>query len=165
MAFIRAHYNVGEYIFLLGGSGGGHMALMMAAAAPELWTAVSSWCPITDLAAWRLQNPNYQPHIEACCGGIPEDSEKVAKEYIKRSPISHLAQIAQATVYIHHGKNDRSVPASHTLKLYTEIFEQYPDSRVYCDIFPGAHDFHPQQAVRWFESFIHDAKEYTEITS
>jgi len=165
VAFVRSHYNVSEYIFLLGGSGGGHMSLMMAAAAPELWTAVSSWCPITDLAAWRLQNPNYQPHIEACCGGVPEDGEDVMAQYISRSPISHLAQIAQATVYIHHGKNDPSVPASHTLDLYTEIFNQYPDSRVYCDIFPGAHDFHPRQALQWFETFIHSETEYTEITS
>ena len=56
-------------IFLLGGSGGGHMALMMAAYAPKLWKGVSSWVPITDLAAWRTQNPNYQRHVEACCGG------------------------------------------------------------------------------------------------
>ena len=40
-------------IYLIGGSGGGHMALMMAQAAPELWAGVSAWVPISDLAAWH----------------------------------------------------------------------------------------------------------------
>ena len=34
-------------VYLLGSSGGGHMALLMAARAPQLWTAVSAWVPIT----------------------------------------------------------------------------------------------------------------------
>lgn len=165
VAFVRANYKVGEYIFLLGGSGGAHMALMMAAAAPELWTAVSSWCPITNLADWRLQNPAYRPHIEACCGGIPEDGAEVAAQYASRSPITYLAQIAQATVYIHHGKSDPSVPASHTLTLYRELFDNYPDAKIYCEIFPGAHDFHPRRALEWFETFIAKKSEYSGITS
>lgn len=162
--FVRENYQIGDQIFLLGGSGGGHMSLMMAAAAPQLWTAVSSWCPITDLAKWRLQNPNYRQHIEACCGGVPEDSEEVAQQYAKRSPMSHVAQIAQATVYIHHGKNDPSVPASHTFELYQNIFLNYPDAKVYGEIFPGGHDFYPERAVQWFESFITSDSQNTEIT-
>jgi len=164
VTFVRDNYQIGDQIFLLGGSGGGHMSLMMAAAAPQLWTAVSSWCPITDLAKWRLQNPNYRPHIEACCGGVPEDSAEVAEQYAKRSPMSHLAQIAQATVYIHHGKNDPSVPASHTFELYQNIFLNYPDAKVYGEIFPGAHDFYPERAVQWFESFLSNDLRTSEIT-
>lgn len=164
VAFVRANYKVGEQIFLLGGSGGGHMSLMMAAAAPRLWTAVSSWCPITDLAKWRLQNPNYRPGIEACCGGVPDDNAEVADQYAKRSPVSHLAQIARATVYIHHGKDDPSVPASHTFELYHDIFLNYPDAKVYGEIFPGGHDFYPERAVQWFETFISSDSDKSEIT-
>jgi len=164
VTFVRANYDVGEYIFLLGGSGGGHMSLMMAAAAPQLWTAVSSWCPITDLEKWRLQNPNYRPHIEACCGGVPEDSAEVAEQYTKRSPMSHVAQIAQATVFIHHGKEDPSVPSSHTFELYRNIFLNYPDAKVYSEIFPGGHDFHPERAAQWFETFLSADSRYSKIT-
>lgn len=162
--FVRANYNVGKEIFLLGGSGGAHMSLMMAAAAPQLWTAVSAWCPITDLANWRLQNPNYRPHIEACCGGVPKDSEGVAQQYADRSPMQHLERIAQATVYIHHGKDDPSVPASHTVELYTQIFREYPQAKVYCDIFPGGHESHPEQALQWFETFISEESSDEQLT-
>jgi dipeptidyl aminopeptidase/acylaminoacyl peptidase len=164
VTFVRDNYKVGDQIFLLGGSGGGHMSLMMAAAAPQLWTAVSSWCPITDLAKWRLQNPNYRPHIEACCGGVPEDSAEVVKQYAKRSPLSYVAQIAQATVYIHHGKSDPSVPCSHTFELYQDIFLNYPDAKVYGEIFPGGHDFYPERAVQWFETFLSNDSQNSEIT-
>ena len=40
-------------VYLLGSSGGGFMSLMMAVRAPQLWTAVSVWVPITDLVAWH----------------------------------------------------------------------------------------------------------------
>ena len=40
-------------IYLLGGSGGGYMALVMAHRQPKgTGSAISSWVPITDLAAW-----------------------------------------------------------------------------------------------------------------
>ncbi|MCM8825502.1 MAG: S9 family peptidase [Candidatus Omnitrophica bacterium] len=39
-----------KHIFLIGGSGGAHMALMLAGYRPELWRSVASFCPITDLA-------------------------------------------------------------------------------------------------------------------
>jgi dipeptidyl aminopeptidase/acylaminoacyl peptidase len=58
-----------ERIFLLGGSGGGHMALMIAGNAPLRWRGVSVWVPITDLAAWHGENVDYAPHIAACVGG------------------------------------------------------------------------------------------------
>jgi len=43
-------------IYLMGYSGGGHMALMMAAAAPRTWAGASAGVPITDLAAWHAEN-------------------------------------------------------------------------------------------------------------
>ena len=43
-------------IYLTGGSGGGHCSLLMAARRPDLWTAVSSWCPISDIALWHIQS-------------------------------------------------------------------------------------------------------------
>jgi dipeptidyl aminopeptidase/acylaminoacyl peptidase len=141
-------------VFLYGGSGGGHMALLMAARAPQLWTAISSWCPITDLFQWRGQNENYRPHIEHCCGGTPDDSEVIAQSYRARSPIFHTEHIAQSTLFIHHGKWDASVPFSHSLKLYERLASSNPGAKVFLEIFDGAHEAHPQRALDWFETFI-----------
>ncbi len=131
-------------LFVLGGSGGGHMALMMAAYRPRLWKAVSSWCPITDLAAWHTQNKNYAPHIEACCGGVP--CAKTRKEYRARSPVSHIDEIAEARLHINHGKWDPSVPSTHSHTLYQELTKRYPTAAVYLNIFNGGHDLHYEEA-------------------
>ena len=126
-------------IFLIGGSGGAHMSLMTAAHRPELWKAVIASCPITDLAAWHGQNKSYAPHIEACCGGPPDSPGKIA-EYKKRSPICHAGGIAGARVYILHGKNDPSVPFTHSLNLFNKICADHPGAEVYLEIFRGGHE-------------------------
>ena len=63
-------------IYIIGGSGGGHAALLLAARYPELWTAVSAWCPISDIAAWHKQCQDralrYAKDIEQICGGDPQ---------------------------------------------------------------------------------------------
>ena len=115
--FVKEKYHLtSKYIFLIGGSGGGHMALMMAAYSPLLWTAVCAWCPITDLNKWRFENANYKKHIEACC---------ISKyQYKIRSPINYVNKIAKAKIFIFHGKNDNSVPFTHSLELYTKIIRK-----------------------------------------
>jgi acetyl esterase/lipase len=51
VAYARRHAAVDPArIYLLGASGGGHMALTMAHVAPTLWAGVSAWVPVTDLA-------------------------------------------------------------------------------------------------------------------
>lgn len=154
VAHIQKQNQCAPEIFLYGGSGGGHMALLMAAQAPTLWTAVSSWCPITDLFRWREQNENYRPHIEHCCGGVPEDGEKIAQSYRERSPIFHAQSIAQSTTFIHHGKWDASVPFSHSVNLYAEITRLNSIAKVFLEIFDGAHEAHAERALAWFETFL-----------
>jgi len=136
-------------VFLLGGSGGGHMALMMAAYAPQAWCAVSAWVPITDLAAWHAQNSTYAPHIEACCGGAPGASPEVDREYAERSPMSHIPRIAAATVSVHHGRYDRSVPYTHTWNL-AQALERQSAERFYVEVFDGGHEIRHQKAFGWF---------------
>ncbi len=58
----------GDNVFLLGLSGGGHMALMMAGYCPEYFKAIGAFVPICDLARWAEENAGYRPHILACCG-------------------------------------------------------------------------------------------------
>lgn len=146
-----------DNIFLLGGSGGGHMALMMAAYEPKRWRGVSSWCPITDLAKWHEQkketNFNYAKGIEACCGGTPGQSPEINKEYEERSPIHNIHGMKQANLYVHHGRFDKSVPYTHTLDLAIKLDALEPE-RFFFEIFDGAHELHYDRAFDCFDELF-----------
>lgn len=139
-----------DALFLVGGSGGGMMALLAAAEAPKLWKGVSSWVPITDLAAWHAENPEYAPHVAACCGGVPGASDEVDRQYRQRSPISHAAQLARATLSVHHGRFDPLVSWRHSWRLALEL-ERLGAQRFFFEIFDGEHDLRYAVAFRWFE--------------
>lgn len=77
IGFVVGQYNVDrEYIFVLGLSGGGHMALLMAGFCPEYFKAVGVFVPITDLEKWQEQNPCYAKHVLACCSNNIEEMKK-----------------------------------------------------------------------------------------
>ena len=147
-------------ILLFGGSGGGHLALRMAAYAPQLWRAVSSWCPITDVTAWHGENKGYAPHIEACCGGTPTEA---AREYRERSPSGHLASLMQANLSIHHGRFDNSVPYTHTLNLAMKL-ESMRHPELFFEIFDGGHELKPEVAFTWFDK-LYKASAGIKLTS
>lgn len=144
--YVVANENVDEEnIFLLGFSGGGHMALMMAGFCPEYFKAIGADVPITDLEKWKEQNDQYSRHIIACCG---DDSE----EMLKRSPISYVDTIAKANLKIFHGKFDPVVPVSHSLELYDKLMKKYPASRVFLDVFDGGHEIDMESVMYWIIS-------------
>ena len=115
-------------IYLLGGSGGGHMALMMAAKAPSLWAAVSAWVPITDLARWHAENlishKGYDKSLEKVCGGAPGKPE-TDREYRARSPLFFLEAAKGLPIDINAGISDGhkggSVPISHSLRAFNVL--------------------------------------------
>lgn len=117
-----------QRVYLIGTSGGGHMTLLMAGRAPELFTAASAWVPITDLAAWHgesiaLKN-KYHKDIELSCGGPPNLNEKVAFEYRRRSPLTWLKPGLGVAIDINAGINDGhtgSVPISHSLLAFNAL--------------------------------------------
>ncbi|MFH1569717.1 MAG: alpha/beta fold hydrolase [Gemmatimonadota bacterium] len=145
-----------QRVFLLGGSGGGHMAMMMAAYAPQRFAGISAWVGITDLIAWHGENLNYAPHVEACCGGAPGASPEVDEEYRQRSPLSHVAEMATATLYVHHGRYDQSVRYNHSWQLAQQL-EQHGAGRFYCEIFDGGHEIRYDVALAWFEALASSA--------
>lgn len=142
-----------EALFLLGGSGGGHISLLVAANAPTLWRGVSSWVPITDLAAWHGQNPDYAPHVAACCGGVPGASAEVDREYRQRSPISQVEALSEVTLSLHHGRFDQVVPYSQSWNLAQEL-ERFGAKRFFFEIFDGEHDLRYPAAFRWFDALL-----------
>jgi dipeptidyl aminopeptidase/acylaminoacyl peptidase len=164
--YVCSNYTIDtEHIFLFGGSGGGHMALMMAAYQPELWTAVSAWCPITDLTKWHEYygaGKSYALHLESCCGGAPGSSAGVDQEYSARSPISYLDELLKAKLAIHHGRADRSVPYSHTLELALKL-ESMGHERLFFEIFDGGHEMRGDVAFRWFDA-LYTASKQQELT-
>ncbi len=117
-------------IYLAGGSGGGYASLLMAGKAPGIWAGVSSWCPITDLAAWHAESlrlgTEYHTHLEAVCGGAPGEAADVDAQYLERSAITHLKNAKGVAIEISTGIHDGhtgSVPVSHTLRAFNLLAE------------------------------------------
>jgi len=145
-----------ENVFLLGLSGGGHMALLMAGFCPQVFKAIGAFVPITDLKAWTEQNKKYAPSVIACCGDDPE-------EMWRRSPMAYVDTIATANLKIFHGKFDPVVPVSQSLELYRVVMEKHPEARVFLDIFDGGHQIDMAQASYWLLS-QYNKKIITEVT-
>ncbi len=127
VAYARRDARIDENrIYLVGGSGGGHMSLVMAARAPDLWAAVSAWVPISDLAAWHAESKtrknNYAKMLEQSCGGAPGPATEA--EYRHRSPLFHLAAAKGLPLDINTGIHDGhagSVPVSHSLRAFNVL--------------------------------------------
>ena len=132
--YAKAHARIDtDRIYLVGGSGGGHMSLIMAARAPGLWAGVSAWVPISDLTAWHAESSarknNYAKMIEQCCGGKPGPATEA--EYRHRSPLFHLSAAKGVPLDINTGIHDGhtgSVPVSHSLLAFNVLAA--PDKQV-----------------------------------
>ena len=134
-----------DNVFLLGQSGGGHMALMMAGYCPEYFKAIAAYVPITDLSKWAVENEKYRPRVIACCTESRE-------EMLKRSPITYIDNIAKANLKIFHGKTDPVVPVSQSIDFYNDLIKAYPQARVFLDIFDGGHEIDLNTAEYWIRS-------------
>ena len=144
--YVIANENVdAENVFLLGLSGGGHMALLMAGKCPEYFKAIGAFVPITDLRDWVKENNKYRPSVIACCG-------EAEQELFKRSPVYYLDTIAKANLKVFHGKFDKTVPVTHSIKFFNLMMEKYPKSEVYLDIFDGGHQIDLIEAEYWITS-------------
>jgi len=115
-------------VYLVGTSGGGYTALLMAGRHPELWAGVSAWVPIVDLKSWYHENKamgdKHWREVADSCGGPPGTSDKVDEQYALRSPITWLEGARGTFVDINAGIRDGhegSVPVSHTLRAFNKI--------------------------------------------
>lgn len=135
VAFMKEKCNVDpNRIYLVGGSGGGHCSLLMAGRRPDLWTAVSSWCPISDIKAWHAQcsgtkEDGYAKHIESACGGDPAVSAEAAFQCKLRSPLTWLANARRTGVPVDintgiHDGHTGSVPVSQAFNAYNLLADE-----------------------------------------
>lgn len=155
--YVLENENVdGDNIFLLGESGGGHMALMMAGMIPEYFKAIGAFVPITDLSEWEKENSEYRKHVLACCSADEN-------EMYKRSPVAYVDTIAKANLKIFHGKYDPVVPVAHSLRLYGMLMEKHPRCSVYLDVFDGGHQTDMDLALHWIMS-QYEKKELRKVT-
>lgn len=129
VAFARSRAKIDpRRIYLAGVSGGGYMALVMAHRAPKLWTAVSAWVPIADLAEWyretTVRGLRYSQDMNSVFGGPPGEDRARDAEYHKRSPLFHLRAARGVPLDINAGIHDGhtgSVPVSHSLLAFNEV--------------------------------------------
>lgn len=117
-------------IYLVGASGGGYAALLMAGRAPEIWAGVSAWAPISDIHAWWEQKSmgkksKYATDIENVVGGRPDQSNEARQECINRSPVTYLQDASGVNLDINAGIKDGhsggSVPFTHSLYAFNKV--------------------------------------------
>ena len=132
VTFASQHANIDpSRVYLVGTSGGGYAALLMAGRRPELWAGVSAWVPIVDLVSWYHENKadgdKHWREIANSCGGPPGASENVDRQYELRSPITWLENARGVNVDINAGIRDGhegSVPVSHSLRAFNKIADE-----------------------------------------
>ena len=169
--FVEEKYNTdSNNRFVIGGSGGGHMALLMAGYRPEMFKCVVSYVPITDISDWYYEKKadsskfkGYSDDLYVCTGN--KTPEEAPDEYAFRSPMSYIDEIAKTTVKICHGKYDPSVPVTHSLKFFLEMQKRHPESKTFLEIFDGGHQIKLAEAFEWVESCVSGNVELTEVTS
>lgn len=120
-----------DRIYLVGASGGGYAALLMAGRAPHLWAGVSAWVPISDIHTWWKQkiddprNRKYAQNIENSVGGPPETNRHFADECHNRSANTYLKKAVNVNLDINAGVKDGhrggSVPFTHSLYAFNAV--------------------------------------------
>lgn len=101
-----------DRVYVVGYSGGGMMALLLAGRHPDKVSAVAAWGPPHDLVEFydfsRRHGRPYATHISVACGGDPTVAGPVQDECLARSPVTYLeaARDNGVPVYIAQGIRD-----------------------------------------------------------
>jgi pimeloyl-ACP methyl ester carboxylesterase len=121
-------------VYIIGGSGGGHMTLLMLGRHPEVFAAGAAFCPISDVARWHGDSlekhpgreTGYAMMLESACGGTPTEKPE---EYRHRSPLTWLARAKEQGVpaYVCTGIHDGwkgSVPVGHSFRAFNALADE-----------------------------------------
>ncbi len=118
-----------DRVYVVGYSGGGMMALLLAGRHPDKVSAVSAWGPPHDLVEFydfsRRLGRGYASDISLACGGDPTEAGPVQDECLARSPVTYLdsARDHGVPVFVAQGIRDPYVPPS----VAAEVFNQLAD--------------------------------------
>lgn len=133
--FATAHDSVdSNRVYVVGYSGGGMMALLLAGRHPDKVTAVSAWGPPADLVDFygysRARGRRYAGDIWRACGGDPRKAGAVQDECVRRSPMTYLdaAREHEVPVFIGQGIRDVFVSPSVGATVFNELAD--PDDRL-----------------------------------
>lgn len=137
----RTHIDPGR-IYLIGESGGGHAALLVAGRAPQLWAGVSAWVAPVDLIAFynesRTRGLPYADNIARACGGPPLSGTAAEAECRRRSATTYLAAARDIPIDINTGVRDGhdgsgSVSIRHSFtafNLLADPADRYPEPEI-----------------------------------
>lgn len=135
IGYVKTKVNIDtQRIYVVGVSGGGHMAMILAGRAPHVWAGVSAWVGQADLKAWYAEmkawpDPVFWPYwinLEEVCGGPPGTSPEIDEQYRLRSPLTHLPRAGGVAIDINAGIDDGHtgcVPISHSLRAFNVLAE------------------------------------------
>lgn len=159
--YMQGSYKIdNSRLYMIGGSGGGHMSLMMAGKHPDLWAAVSAWCPVSDLREWYEQGNAYAQHVAACCGGAPGASAQVDFEYLRRSPRTFLTNAANTNLQIAHGDKDPTISVDQTWRTYQVLRPIRHQTEFYS--WTGGHDLVEEWGFEWLARQVKPVEPPTE---
>ena len=121
-----------EHVYVLGHSGGGSLALLMAGRHPERFAGAVAWVPIMDLTDWyahtseEFPEDRYPDDIEASCTGDPTVDDEARAACRERSPLTHLdgAREAGVPIYVGHGLQDELVLPDRALLAFNELADE-----------------------------------------
>jgi len=116
-------------VYVVGFSGGGMMALLLAGRHPERFAGVAAWVPVVDLVSWHAYNASFTPprgyaiHMERACGGDPRYVERARASCRQRSPSTYLerARRAGVPVFLGHGLADTLVTPDAALRAFNAL--------------------------------------------
>jgi len=123
-----------DRVYVVGYSGGGMMALLLAGRHPDKVSAVAAWGPPHDLIEFydfsaRLGRP-YATHVATACGGNPTSVGPAQEECLWRSPVTHLdvAREHQVPVLIAQGISDPFVETDAAVEVFNLLAD--PEDRL-----------------------------------
>jgi pimeloyl-ACP methyl ester carboxylesterase len=147
--YMLAHYNVTlEQIYLVGSSMGGQAAAVTAAKYPDVFAAVTTVKPPTDMAQWYWESASdHQDWMARECyllaGVPPAPTGQTPTQnpfcYARRSGLSFARNDLHVPISISHSLVDTLVPVTHSLRLRDTINAFGPDqpAQVFVDTVVG----------------------------
>jgi dipeptidyl aminopeptidase/acylaminoacyl peptidase len=105
-------------VCLYGQSYGGYLALLAAAALPDLLDSTAVWAPVTDIPALLdTTNGSQRRWLVQDLGGLAAD----AHQLWQRSPVSRLAGLRDTTLLVGHGRLDERCPVEQSRRLVHDL--------------------------------------------